>query len=658
MKHLYSLFSALVLAFSAQAQNNCASALTVTLGQYIVDGVNGQTLNFSCGGPVPTNAAEWYVFTPENDITVTISSAIEPYEDTRLFVFTGTCDALICHAFNDDGGPGFSSILTTPLTGGTTYYIVWDAFWNSDPFNFSISEAIIVPSLINFNHQMLGSGQHSAADINGDKLDDIMWVSNQVAIKLQQPDGSFQDLSVPYNNLTHSPSWSLAAGDMNNDNWTDIVCGGGGGVSILMSQNGGTSYQEFTVPDYVFSQRSNCIDIDNDGLLDAFVCHDVEPNVRFINNGNGTFAFSQGGLGDTPNGGNYGSVWIDYDNDCDMDLFLAKCKGGMSEASRNQLHRNNGDGTFTEVSDESGLSDYVQTWSSAWADYDNDGDMDVVVGASSFVTGGHRVMRNNGDGTFTNVAIGSGFDTFTGSGIEYIPADFNNDGFVDVLGGGNYIAVNNGDMTFTHTEIVSYPGPLGDLNNDGFIDIVNDGGVYFNLGNDNNYIKVATVGTVSNPQGIGARVTVYTPNGQQIREIRSGEGFRYMGSLNAHFGLGEETEVTKITICWPSGIEDEILNPDINTLHIIEEGSSVPSYIREDQNKLSIFPNPATEHITLKNAERFIGGNLTVTDATGRIVLSETFHSPTMSIESLNTGLYNLRLTKNGQVLTEPFIKQ
>jgi hypothetical protein len=247
---------------------------------------------------------------------------------------------------------------------------------------------------------------------------------------------------------------------MNNDGWSDLVCGGGGGVSILLSQNDGADYTEFTVSNYVFSQRSNCVDLDNDGLLDAFVCHDVAPNVRFINQGNGTFQFSQGGLGDTPDGGNYGSVWIDYDNDCDMDLFIAKCRGGMSEASRNQLHRNNGDGTFTEVSDESNMSDYVQTWSSAWADYDNDGDMDAVIGASSFTTGIHRVMRNNGDGTFTDVVAGSGFDVFNGTGIEWAPADFNNDGFVDVIGGNGYIAVNNGDFTFSLSPVEVAPGTI------------------------------------------------------------------------------------------------------------------------------------------------------------------------------------------------------
>jgi len=109
------------------------------------------------------------------------------------------------------------------------------------------------------------------------------------------------------------------------------------------------------------------VDFDNDGDLDAFVCHDVEPNVYYINNGtlndDGTpnMTFVQGGLGDTVNGGNYGSIWVDYDNDHDMDLFIAKCRGGSSSANINQLHKNNGNGVFEEIGSSVNLADNVQT---------------------------------------------------------------------------------------------------------------------------------------------------------------------------------------------------------------------------------------------------------------------------------------------------------
>lgn len=647
----------MLIAAGVHAQNTCATAVAIGYGQYAVEAVVGEVLNASCNGAQITDAAQWYTFTPEADANITISSAIAPYNDTRLLVFTGSCEGLVCNNTNDDAGPGYSSILTIEVQAGTTYYIVWDAFWNANGFNFSITETVVVPSLINFDYSSLGISAISAADMNGDKLDDVLQVGGFLNMLLQQEDGTFESASIPYNNLQNSPSWSLAAGDMNNDGWSDLVCGGGGGVSILLSQNDGADYTEFTVSNYVFSQRSNCVDLDNDGLLDAFVCHDVAPNVRFINQGNGTFQFSQGGLGDTPDGGNYGSVWIDYDNDCDMDLFIAKCRGGLSEASRNQLHRNNGDGTFTEVSDESNMSDYVQTWSSAWADYDNDGDMDAVIGASSFSTGIHRVMRNNGDGTFTDVVTGSGFDTFGGTGIEWAPADFNNDGLVDVIGANGYIAVNNGDFNFSLSPVDVAPGPLGDLNNDGFIDVLGGNGVYYNEGNENNYVKFALVGTESNPQGIGARITVYTADGQQIRDVRSGEGFRYMSSLNAHFGIGSNTEIIKATICWPSGIEDEIPNPDINTLHIIEEGSFVVNVNENDMQTLEIFPNPAQDVLSFKNAQDLIGAMVFVYDATGKMIQSQTFTTNQVDVSALPAGYYVLRLKKGEKEISSSFMK-
>lgn len=80
--------------------------------------------------------------------------------------------------------------------------------------------------------------------------------------------------------------------------------------------------------------------------------------------------------------------------------FIAKCRGGNTTAKINELHRNNGDGTFTDVSISSNMADPIQTWSAAWNDFDNDGFLDAIVGASSFTDGNHKFMHNNGDGTF------------------------------------------------------------------------------------------------------------------------------------------------------------------------------------------------------------------------------------------------------------------
>src|SRR5690606_5924844 len=135
--------------------------------------------------------------------------------------------------------------------------------------------------------------------------------------------------------------------------------------------------------------------------------------------------------------------------------------------------------------------------------------------------------------------------------IENVTHDFNNDGFLDVYGAGHKIMMNNGDLTFTPVPVGPNNGPVGDLNNDGFLDIVSGGYAWLNQPNGNNYLKVAAVGDSSNINGIGARVELYSNLGKQIRDFRSGDGFRYMSSLNVHFGLGQDTQVDSLIIKWP-----------------------------------------------------------------------------------------------------------
>ena len=659
MKSIISSLLFLGIFAGAFAQGSCDEALSIDLGTFNVEQVNGEFQGIACNGINLANGAVWYTFTPTMDMGVTISSNIEPTQDTRLFVFSGDCNNLDCEEYDDDSGSGYSSIITMAVEANVTYYIVWDAFWNPGPFSFSITEVEIVPSLIEFSTQNLPLFAAAGSDFNGDGRDDVLEVSgSQIKVAIQEADGTFTEEVFNADNVTNPPSWSLTTGDLNGDGQQDIVCGGGSGVSILLSQSGTNNYVEFTVDDYVFSQRGNCIDLDADGLLDVFMCHDVAPNVRFMNNGDGTFDFSQGGLGETPDGGNYGSVWIDYDNDCDMDLFIAKCRGGLSEASRNQLHRNNGDGTFTDVSIESGLADYVQTWSSAWGDYDNDGDMDVVVGASSFSTGHHKVMRNNGDGTFSDVTEGSGWDAFFGTSIEYQPADFNNDGLVDVMGGGNYIAVNNGNFNFSLSPAEVGSGCIGDFNNDGFMDVASGNTLFINEGNTNNFIKVITQGTTSNVDGIGARVTIFTENGTQIRDIRSGEGFRFMSTNTAHFGLDTQTAVSKIEICWPSGIMDEILNPDINTTVVAVEGENSVSVDESENSSFNLYPNPVEDILTISRENSTAPARVEIFDINGRLIINQSLLSNQIDVSQLSSGIYTFKLISNNEVVTKKVYKK
>src|SRR5690606_21408625 len=124
------------------------------------------------------------------------------------------------------------------------------------------------------------------------------------------------------------------------------------------------------------------------------------------------------------------------------------------------------------------------------------------------------------------------------------------DGYLDILTSSQVIFLGNGDLTFTPVS-AGISGAIGDLNNDGFLDIQRDGTVYFNNGNDNNWVKFSFEGVESNRNGIGARVEIHGEWGMQIREVRSGDGFEYMSSLNAHFGIGQATSISQVVVKWP-----------------------------------------------------------------------------------------------------------
>jgi len=662
MKHHYLLGAfLLLLSQSAMAQDNCSQALAIVPGYYIVDAVNGTEIPaVTCSGTQGGEEfAEWYTYTPDADYYMTVSSNVTGVTptDTRMHIYTGTCGNLSCVGGDDDSGPGYSSIASINVEAGITYTIVWDNYWTANGFTFSLSVSEPVVNLLNFTATTIGVGAQAVLDMNADYLDDLVSSNgDNLSIAYQEPDGTFSTQTIAVSDgVANSPSWSICGGDLDGNGFNDLLFAGGGGASFIWANDAGTAYNETSDGNYIFCQRSNLVDMNADGNLDAFVCHDVAPNIWYMNNGTQYFDWNQGGLGDTPDGGNYGSVWIDYDNDCDIDMFIAKCRGGDSPANINQMHRNNGDGTYTEVGEQIGLADNVQTWSSAWGDYDNDGDMDVVVGASSFANGGHKVMINDGNGVFTDQTAGSGFDTYTSTGIEWAPADFNNDGLVDIIGAGNAVMVNQGNLTFVPSQLVFGVGPMGDLNNDGFIDVVAGGTAYMNVPNGNNFITLNMRGTVSNKNGIGARVTLYSPSGQQIRDIRSGEGFRYMSTLNGHFGIGQDQQIDRITVCWPSGITDEILNPAINQNLIIIEGEHEVGVSNVQNIAFDVFPNPASHEVMLQGITQ---SQVSILDITGKIVERTNALQQRIDISHLAPGVYFIQANTAEGIQQKKFIKQ
>ena len=447
------------------------------------------------------------------------------------------------------------------------------------PFVFCLFFSTILTAQVSFTNQssllnsISGTGiGDCAVDMNGDYLDDVVRVVNgKIYIDYQQNDGSFNQIEhlVGQQNL---PTWSICAGDIDGNGYNDLLFGGGSRVSFIYANADGSAYMEDYHDVYIFSQRSTFADIDNDGHLDAFVCHDVDQSHPYRNDGAGNLVLDQTLIETADLPGNYAAIWVDYDNDGDSDLYITKCRQAAPQGAierTNLLYQNNGDGTFTEVGELANMDDNAQSWATVFEDFDNDGDFDAFIVNHDFQ---NRLMENNGDGTFTDVIENSGINPDYLGAWENASGDFNNDGFMDIFSEmGDELYLGNGDMTFTAQNLPFNNGGIGDFNNDGFLDVITGNNLMINNGNDNNWVKINTEGFASNKNGIGSRIEIYGTWGRQIREVRAGQSFSPMSSLTVHFGIGTATSIDSLIIKWPSGITTKIDNPSINTTHNIQE---------------------------------------------------------------------------------------
>ncbi len=468
------------------------------------------------------------------------------------------------------------------------------------------------------NNLLVGGFAMGVADMNGDALDDIIRFhqAEMLEIEFQQEDGTFVRENIGA--ITNDAAWSVAVADVDRNGNNDLITGGFYEMPTLLKSLGNNMYSTENLDGpLIFMQGSNFVDINADGNIDYFACHDDGISSPYKGDANGGLFFDENFFDSSSslasdNSGNYSTTWIDYDNDGDLDCYLSKCRIGVGDPCDprrlNLMFKNEGFGVYFEVAEQIGLQPKAQSWATEFGDIDNDGDLDVMMVNHDKNS---MLYENDGTGNFTDISASAGFDlslsTFPQAMQTYMQ-DFDNDGFLDIMVTSYStfpkLFMNNGDKTFTEisnpwgTDINTdtnnnlQSAAMGDLNNDGFIDMIVGfaNGInipnltlpdrlYLNTTNNgNNSIQIALNGTIGNQNGIGSRIELDGPWGTQIREVRSGHSYGVMNSLHAHFGIGTETEIDELRVYWPSGVISTLNDVNINECTIINESGINLSY--------------------------------------------------------------------------------
>lgn len=354
---------------------------------------------------------------------------------------------------------------------------------------------------------------------------------------------------------------SLVAADFDNDGYLDLYQGQDGANVLLRNSSEGSfidySMTSGTTDNYI-AHGMAVFDYDNDGDQDIYIAnsrggedhYEIKswPNVLYQNNGDATFKNVTDSVGVGCAANSKGVCVGDYDNDGDFDLYVA------NDDSANVLFRNNGNGTFSDVTSLAGVAKPAGAHGCQFVDFDNDGDLDLYVSGSSYIPEKHNhsmqkdhpnvLYRNNGDGTFRNITRYSGIEGNIEQTPHILVADFNNDGYPDV-----------------HAGNAIRPRQKNARNN-----------FFQNRCRGNNYLHLKLTGTKSNRDAIGARIHVKAGDLSMWRYINYGYGFGASHSEIAYFGLGKNSRIDSVTIFWPSGIK-QILTEQIycNQLNYIEE---------------------------------------------------------------------------------------
>jgi enediyne biosynthesis protein E4 len=463
--------------------------------------------------------------------------------------------------------------------------------------------------------------------------------SHRTTLKLyhNNGNGTFTDVSAKTGLDVEIYGMGVAVGDYDNDGWDDIYLTGLGDSRLFHNEHG--RFKDVTqaagVNSTGFGASAAWVDYDRDGKLDLFVTNYVKWTEKddqycaldgkhksyctpeaykgdtchlFHNLGNGKFedVTQKAGIYD-PTCKSMGVAAIDYDRDGWPDLAVT------NDTERNKLYHNNRNGTFTEQAVQAGIA-FSEDGIARGAmgvdavDFDHSGFPSLAIGNFSNQMLG--LYHNEGNRFFIDIAPSSsvGRASLLSLSFGLFFFDYDLDGRPDIFVADGHIEPdinriqpqvayaqlpmvfhNEGEekfqsmgktLGFTRT-FVARGAAHADIDNDGAPDILltNNGGpayLFHNAGGSrNNAIRIKTVGTRSNRDGIGAEVKVHSSVGENWQTVHSGSSYLSQSELTLTFGLGQGTEASSVDIVWPSGRHDTLKNLKANNTYTIEEGGKI-----------------------------------------------------------------------------------